>query len=381
MDSLYESNSKGENLPRNRSTKKVRFKDLEPTSDVEMVVEPTPTPTLSWKDMVLGKGDVKKSVINGIYAIDFLDRVQKLLVKDMSTSVTLKLLGRNIGVVALQNKASIASNSSKEKDLVAENSRVFDGSMAGIDEYGPWMLVERNAKHTPRDQSNFEKFGNEEKSKGSRYNPINPIIFDEMGCNLGKDDDLIILKRNEKEIMKVDSRKIPLGGNQLLGLVIGIVINGNNSNQRERPKSIITNNGLNCLDRQSDGQNVGSNGSLGTNGVLNDPLECVGDVGDKVTSIHFNPAFEDLLIMSVVMNEGIEYEASLEGFKVLYSPKAFFLDGNWGLQRYSLNRGKKCGHVAGQRCSFFGELVDTTQVHDLDIEVPLLLGIVAHFLR
>nr|KJB44965.1 hypothetical protein B456_007G282400 [Gossypium raimondii] len=52
MDSLYESNSKGENLPRNRSTKKVRFKDLEPTSDVEMVVEPTPTPTLSWKDMI-----------------------------------------------------------------------------------------------------------------------------------------------------------------------------------------------------------------------------------------------------------------------------------------------------------------------------------------
>ncbi|MBA0742412.1 hypothetical protein Gogos_015471, partial [Gossypium gossypioides] len=103
-----------------------------------MVVESTPTPTLSWKDMVLGKGDVKKSVINGIYAIDFSDRVQKLLVKDMSTFVTLKLLGRNIGVVALQNKASIAANSSKEKDLVAENSRAFDGSLAGIDEYGPW---------------------------------------------------------------------------------------------------------------------------------------------------------------------------------------------------------------------------------------------------
>ncbi|MBA0643949.1 hypothetical protein Goklo_028191 [Gossypium klotzschianum] len=80
-------------------------------------------PTLSWKNMVLGKGfteakesstvhstngdfsllkgDVKKSVINGILAIDFSNRIQKLL---MSTSVILKLLGMNIGVVALQNK-------------------------------------------------------------------------------------------------------------------------------------------------------------------------------------------------------------------------------------------------------------------------------------
>ncbi|MBA0574837.1 hypothetical protein Golob_024079 [Gossypium lobatum] len=50
------------------------------------------------------EGDVKKSIVNGILAIDFSDRVQKLLVKDMSTSVILKLLGRNIGFTTLQNK-------------------------------------------------------------------------------------------------------------------------------------------------------------------------------------------------------------------------------------------------------------------------------------
>ncbi|MBA0552269.1 hypothetical protein Golob_023096 [Gossypium lobatum] len=65
-----------------------------------MVVESTSAPTLSWKDMVLGKGfteskesstvhstngdfslvkgDVKKFVINGILAIDFSNRIQKL---------------------------------------------------------------------------------------------------------------------------------------------------------------------------------------------------------------------------------------------------------------------------------------------------------------
>ncbi|MBA0755519.1 hypothetical protein Gogos_022007 [Gossypium gossypioides] len=92
-----------------------------------MVVDstPTPTPTLSWKDLVLRKsslepnevsgdhfvdggfslieGDVKKSVANGIPFIDFSEREHQLLVKEMSTSVVLKLLGRNIRFVALQD--------------------------------------------------------------------------------------------------------------------------------------------------------------------------------------------------------------------------------------------------------------------------------------
>ncbi|MBA0794382.1 hypothetical protein Gohar_018716 [Gossypium harknessii] len=126
MDSLCGSSSNSENLPGDLNTKKVRFKDSKTIPDVEMVAESTSTPTLSWKDMVLGKGfteskesstvhstnrdfsllkdDVKKSVINGILAIDFSIRIQKLLVKDMFASVILKLLGMNIGVVALQNK-------------------------------------------------------------------------------------------------------------------------------------------------------------------------------------------------------------------------------------------------------------------------------------
>ncbi|MBA0761466.1 hypothetical protein Gotri_024114 [Gossypium trilobum] len=123
MDSLCGSSGNRENLPGDLNTKKVRFKDSKTIQDVEMVAESTSAPNLSWKDMVLGKGfteskessivhstngdfsllkgDVKKSVINGILAIDFSNRIQKLL---MSTSVILKLLGMNIGVVALQNK-------------------------------------------------------------------------------------------------------------------------------------------------------------------------------------------------------------------------------------------------------------------------------------
>ncbi|MBA0791045.1 hypothetical protein Gohar_015647 [Gossypium harknessii] len=52
---------------------------------------------------LLIEGDVKKSVANGIPFIDFSEREHQLLVKEMSTSVVLKLLGRNIGFVALQD--------------------------------------------------------------------------------------------------------------------------------------------------------------------------------------------------------------------------------------------------------------------------------------
>ncbi|PPS02059.1 hypothetical protein GOBAR_AA18602 [Gossypium barbadense] len=126
MDSFCDSNGEGDNLPGNPSTKKVCFNYSESNPDVEMVVDLTSAPTLSWKDLVLGKGpieskgmnevgfangefsllegDVKKLVVNGIPAIEFSDKVHELLVKDMSTSVVLKLLERNTDFAALQNK-------------------------------------------------------------------------------------------------------------------------------------------------------------------------------------------------------------------------------------------------------------------------------------
>ncbi|KAK5803079.1 hypothetical protein PVK06_030720 [Gossypium arboreum] len=91
-----ENNGKRDDISGDPNTKKVRFKDV-------IAVDSTPVPPLSWKDMVLGKGstvsngesdsnaanevfsflegDVKKSIVNGIPAIDFSDRIQKLLVK------------------------------------------------------------------------------------------------------------------------------------------------------------------------------------------------------------------------------------------------------------------------------------------------------------
>ncbi|MBA0600060.1 hypothetical protein Gorai_006259 [Gossypium raimondii] len=124
--SLCPKNSEGDNLPDDPNTKKVRFKESEDNAEDVMVVDPTPAPSLSWKGLLMGnkiieqkvdsgsqqseeyfsltEGDVKKSVINGIPSIEVSERVHQLLEKEMSTSVVLKLLGRNIGFTALQNR-------------------------------------------------------------------------------------------------------------------------------------------------------------------------------------------------------------------------------------------------------------------------------------
>lgn len=79
---------KKDDIPNDPNTKKVCFKDSKPNLNVKMVVDLILTPILSWKDMVLRKGstdskrvsdlnfvdevfsfvkgDVKKSMVNGI---------------------------------------------------------------------------------------------------------------------------------------------------------------------------------------------------------------------------------------------------------------------------------------------------------------------------
>ncbi|MBA0701656.1 hypothetical protein Goari_027530, partial [Gossypium aridum] len=72
-------------------TKKVRFKKPGTRGD---------------EDLVLLNGDVTISIVSGIPTIDFSDRIQQILFKGMEATVVLKLLGRSIGYVALQNRIS-----------------------------------------------------------------------------------------------------------------------------------------------------------------------------------------------------------------------------------------------------------------------------------
>lgn len=76
---------------------------------------------LSWKDKVVGSrsfdfgcdedlefldGDIMKSTVNGYLRLAFSERIQKLLVLDMATTLVVKLLGRKVSNVPLYNRIS-----------------------------------------------------------------------------------------------------------------------------------------------------------------------------------------------------------------------------------------------------------------------------------
>lgn len=102
-----------------RNTKKVRFKDLDSNSNSDMAVDSTPTSGMSRIDKVLGRGisgsgcdedfdflewDIMRTNVNGIPAINFSERIQQIVVRDMTTTVVVKLLGRNLSYTLLQNR-------------------------------------------------------------------------------------------------------------------------------------------------------------------------------------------------------------------------------------------------------------------------------------
>lgn len=103
---LSGDNEDGETHPDNdRNTKKVRFKDNLVEDDISMDGDPAPEENLSWKDKLLGgssgelspnriafsegsdidfellEGDVNKTILDGVPAISFSDRLKNILVK------------------------------------------------------------------------------------------------------------------------------------------------------------------------------------------------------------------------------------------------------------------------------------------------------------
>ncbi|MBA0578880.1 hypothetical protein Gorai_021151, partial [Gossypium raimondii] len=109
-----------------------------------MMVDSTPVSGVSWKEKLLeGKGsescngvtdadleikdgNILQSSINGILVIDFLERLRKFLVKDMETTVVIKLLGRNISYGVLHNHISSLWRPSKPFRLMDPWTVDFD---------------------------------------------------------------------------------------------------------------------------------------------------------------------------------------------------------------------------------------------------------------
>ncbi|KAK8316800.1 hypothetical protein V6Z11_A13G064900 [Gossypium hirsutum] len=126
---LFENDGDGDPYSeRDRTTKKVRFKDNLVEEDITMDGDPDPKLTLSLKDKLLGgftvesgsdrivpiegsdndfellEGYVNTTTIDGVPAITFSDCIKNILFREMELMVIVKLLGRNIGYNALYNR-------------------------------------------------------------------------------------------------------------------------------------------------------------------------------------------------------------------------------------------------------------------------------------
>ncbi|MBA0880033.1 hypothetical protein Goshw_026815 [Gossypium schwendimanii] len=229
--SLKEFPDGGAGLTSDRNTKKVHFKYLNLDSDMEMVDGLSQTPKLSWKEMLLGEGshdqrggksidisnedeefdlldgDIEKSTVDGISSIDFLDRVNKILIKHMATSVYLTVqpwsidfnptkpypsvvmtwiwflgllghmykkkilweIGEMVGKVAkldLNTDNKVRGSCGKveeslaalvERNNLSEKKLLDSATAVETDLFGPWMLVERRVEKQIREPQNLGK--------------------------------------------------------------------------------------------------------------------------------------------------------------------------------------------------------------------------------
>ncbi|MBA0630553.1 hypothetical protein Godav_002640 [Gossypium davidsonii] len=147
-----------------RNTKKVRFKVVGGDSTDNMMVDTISVRGVSWKekllvrngsescdgtsdvDLVIEDGDILQSSINGIPAIDFSERLRNILVRDMETTVVVKLLGRNIGYGVLLNRISSLWKPSQPFRLMDVENGYYLVRFQSRDDYdlaltqGPWIV-------------------------------------------------------------------------------------------------------------------------------------------------------------------------------------------------------------------------------------------------
>ncbi|MBA0592718.1 hypothetical protein Gorai_009693 [Gossypium raimondii] len=109
----------GNTLNEDCNANKVRFKGLEANTGKDMAMDLPSELAVSWRDKVLGRGhsdsvyeedldfmegDITRTTVNGMHAIDFSERIQHILVRDMAIAVVVKLLGHNLAYTTLHNR-------------------------------------------------------------------------------------------------------------------------------------------------------------------------------------------------------------------------------------------------------------------------------------
>ncbi|KAH1082129.1 hypothetical protein J1N35_021890 [Gossypium stocksii] len=161
-------------MPEDLSTKKVHLKEQRMASNLLIVVDLDPTPTVTWKDKLLGgsstkggvteileldresdlefvEGDIKKLDINGIPSIDFSKNGNQILVKDMALTNHGKKLCPTAKMVVVEEGEQSVGVRIRESDMSTESTDREVDSM----NYSPWMLVEKKSRKKSREDRGF----------------------------------------------------------------------------------------------------------------------------------------------------------------------------------------------------------------------------------
>ncbi|MBA0876801.1 hypothetical protein Goshw_019035, partial [Gossypium schwendimanii] len=327
------------------------------------------------------------------------------------------------------SQGSIVVDSSGEKDLMIGISYAISGSMVGTDKFDPWMLVERKTRHNPREHNNFGKSGNTKKSSRSRFNSLTSLNIDESGSDLGNDDNFMGIGQSKgtgyvlgpggdfadllegrsiciswssgRKVQKIVGLK-DIGSvvpSDVLGWRVGgmgdmvtfiptsfrvldtkkdiTVVFQENSNpnltkvhvDNEAFKSGMSSIPIKGWD--SGGKVIGSKKVWKINKTLKGSSNRFKVLGSSRVSLAGSMLLATALISSELDGQVIKKTVMVGGFKVDAIIAKLGLKRSHRVEVVGFSRAilsveeKKCGQVACQACSFFGEFVHRTKVYDL----------------
>ncbi|MBA0860912.1 hypothetical protein Goshw_022452 [Gossypium schwendimanii] len=134
-----------DNINEDRNTKKDKLLEgrVVGSSTSPMTLESCTDEEFDFED-----GDISRSTVNGILAIDFSKRIQKLLVKDMDSTVVVKLLGCNIGYGVHLNQISSLWKHSQPFQLMDVENGYYLVRFQNKTDYkmvltqGPWLVFD-----------------------------------------------------------------------------------------------------------------------------------------------------------------------------------------------------------------------------------------------
>ncbi|PPS09929.1 hypothetical protein GOBAR_AA10705 [Gossypium barbadense] len=312
------------------TTKKVHFKDGSDDSVTNMMVDSSPTNGVSWKDkLLLGatsntfdgdanldlefvNGDIRRSNLNGIPAIDFLERINKILIKAIELTVVVKLLGINIGT----NSHDGERNHKDSLNNKSAPAKTGDALPTVGDPFGPWMVVERKLKRKQdkiRGQKSKITEGNLE---STRFEALSSMDSEFIFPNLREPSKELGTVRFSKGdfLKKLKGKETELGSGQVAADNLSEGLRGHmghtHNDSSRAPSSFEPNPALGhsyresglsleCFGQQlTSGQTLLSN-NLGLEGaadfVLKDLMASISFSKDLGTSLHVNPTFDNHL--------------------------------------------------------------------------------------